>query len=144
MNNTPFSPERKTSRQLAGRMGEDAVARRYEAEGYTVLARNVHMSHNELDLVLRNETHLVFVEVKTRHAVAHVRSRYGRPADAVDKGKRARTVAAAEAYLRAHRDELDPPLQPRIDVAEVYMQKHADGTEEITEIKLFRNAFGAR
>ncbi len=144
MSNATFSPERKTARQLAGRFGEDAVARQYEAEGYTVVARNVHMSHNELDLILRNATHIVFVEVKTRHAVSGVRSRYGRPADAVNAAKRTRTVAAAQDYLRQHRDDFIPPLQPRIDVAEVYLMRHADGTDEVREIKIFRNAFGAR
>ncbi len=144
MSDSVFAPGRKTSRQIAGRLGEDAVARRYESEGYTILARNVHMSRNELDLILRNETHIVFVEVKTRHGSPLARSRYGRPADAVDKGKRERTVAAAEAYLREHRAALEHPLQPRIDIAEVYMQAHADGREEIVDIKIFRNAFGAR
>ncbi len=147
MSDNPFSPEGKTARQVTGHLGEEAVAQRYEAEGYTVIGRGVHMSHNELDLILRNDTHIVFVEVKTRHARPGVRSRYGRPADAVDSGKRARTVAAAEAYLRKRRADLSentPPLQPRIDVAEVYMTKHADGTDEIIEIKIFRNAFGAK
>ncbi len=148
MSDRTFTPDGKTEKQIAGYTGETAVAQRYIAEGYTVIGRNVHMSHNELDLILRNETHIVFVEVKTRHARPQVRSRYGRPADAVDRGKRARTVAAAQSYLREHRDELtayDPPLQPRIDVAEVYLSKPADGgADEILEIKIFRNAFGAR
>ncbi len=148
MNDHTFDPEPKdehrlSRRQLAGRIGEDAVARRYEAEGYTVVARNVHMSRNELDLILRNETHIIFVEVKTRHISPGMRSRYGRPADAVNAAKRARTVEAAEAYLRENRAVL-PPLQPRIDVAEVYMTRREDGTDVITDIKIFRNAFGAR
>ncbi len=147
MSERPFIPEGKTEKQISGHIGEEAVARRYEAEGYTVIGRNVHMSRNELDLILTNDTHIVFVEVKTRHARPGARSRYGRPADAVDKGKRARTVAAAEAYLRERRAELTVRgvlLQPRIDIAEVYMVKETDGTERIAEIIIFRNAFGAR
>ncbi len=147
MSDPVFSPGGKTVHQISGHLGEEAVARRYASEGYTVVGRNVHMSHNELDLILQNETHIVFVEVKTRHGNPRVRSRYGRPADAVDRGKRARTVAAAEAYLRLHRAELsehDPPLQPRIDIAEVYLLKRESGPDEVVEIKIFRNAFGAR
>ncbi len=143
MNDRSIPTESMTDKQLAGRIGEDAVARRYESEGYTVLARNVHMSRNELDLVLRNETHIVFVEVKTRHISPGMRSRYGRPADAVNAAKRARTVEAALAYLRKNREVL-PSLQPRIDIAEVYMTRCEDGTDRITDIRIFRNAFGAR
>lgn len=129
-----------TDRQRLGRLGEDAVVRRYADMGFSVEARNLHLSHNEIDLILKSDTHLVFVEVKTRHAVPGARSRYGRPADAVNKAKRTRTVEAAKAYLREH----PTPLQPRIDVAEVYVSRRADGTDEVTEVLIFRNAFGAR
>ena len=55
--------DHKTHRQLIGRVGEDAVARRYAEMGFSVVARNLHLSRNEIDLILQNETHLVFVEV---------------------------------------------------------------------------------
>ena len=131
--------KKKPDRQLIGRMGEDAAISKYAEMGYTLVARNLHMSHNELDLVLRNETSLVFVEVKARHAVRGVRSGYGRPAAAVNKAKQARTVEAAKAYLRAHPTE----LCPRIDVAEVYLSRRADGSDTVTDVVIFRNAFGA-
>ncbi len=143
MNDASFHPERKTARQLSGLLGEDAAARYYEAAGYTMVDRNVHMSRNEIDLIMKNDTHIVFIEVKTRHASPGVRSRYGRPADAVDQAKRSRTVEAAKAYLRAHKEDFPAPLQPRIDVVEVYL-RHTDGGDEVAEIKAFRNAFGAR
>lgn len=129
-----------TAGQRLGRLGEDAVVRRYAELGFTVEARNLHVSRNEIDLVLKNDTHLIFVEVKTRHAVPGVRSRFGRPADAVNKAKRTRTVEAAKTYLREHPTH----LQPRIDVAEVYVSRRTDGTDEVTEVLIFRNAFGAR
>ena len=129
-----------TDRQLLGRLGEDAVTRRYADMGFSVVARNLHMSHNEIDLILQIDTHLVFVEVKTRHAVQGARSRFGRPASAVNHAKRARTVEAAKAYLRDH----PTSLQPRIDVAEVYVSRRRDGTDEVTAVLLFPNAFGAR
>ena len=129
-----------TNNQRLGRLGEDAVVRRYANMGFAVEARNLHISHNEIDLILKSDTHLVFVEVKTRHAVPGTRSRFGRPADAVNKAKRARTVEAAKAYLREH----PTPLQPRIDVAEVYVSRRVDGTDEVTDVLIFRNAFGAR
>ena len=129
-----------TDRQRLGRLGEDAVMSRYAHVGFSMVGRNVRQFPNEIDLILQNDTHLVFVEVKTRHAVPGVRSRYGRPADAVNKAKRARVVEAAQAYLREHPTR----LQPRIDVAEVYVTRRIDGTDEITKVLIFPNAFGAR
>ena len=132
--------ETKTRRQRIGRIGEDAVAKRYAEMGFSVVARNLHMSRNEIDLILQNETHLVFVEVKTRHATPGARSRFGRPAAAINKEKRARMRKAAEDYLREHPTH----LQPRIDVAEVYMTKLPDGTDTVTEIKLYPAAYAGR
>lgn len=127
-------------RQRNGRMGEDAAVALYESRGYTVLARNVREAHNEIDFVAEDDTSLVFVEVKTRTARPGSPSRYGRPARAVDSGKRQRTVLAAEAYLREH----PTGKQPRIDVVEVYLSHTADGEAQVTDIITFRNAFGAR
>ena len=129
-----------TESQRLGRMGEDAVMSRYARAGFRMVGRNVRKFPNEIDLILESDTHLVFVEVKTRHATPGVPSRYGRPADAVNQAKRSRVVEAAKAYLREHPTQ----LQPRIDVAEVYVTRRADGTDEITKVYIFPNAFSAR
>ena len=133
-------PAIKTTRQRIGRIGEDAVAVKYAAMGFSVVARNVRVGKNEIDLILGSETHLVFVEVKTRHATPGAPSRYGRPAAAIDKSKRERMRKAAEDYLREHPTE----LQPRIDVAEVYLRKNPTAEDEIIEIKLFPAAYAGR
>ena len=133
-------PAIKTTRQRIGRIGEDAVAVKYAAMGFFVVARNVRVGKNEIDLIFRSETHLVFVEVKTRHATPGAPSRYGRPAAAIDKSKRERMRKAAEDYLREHPTE----LQPRIDVAEVYLRKNPAAEDEIIEIKFFPAAYAGR
>ena len=130
----------KTPRQRVGRIGEDAVAIRYAEMGFAVVSRNLHVSRNEIDLILRSETHLVFVEVKTRHTAPHTPSRFGRPAAAIDKAKRERMRKAAEDYLREHPTQ----KQPRIDVSEVYLRKRPDGTDEVVAVKLYPNAFAGR
>jgi len=60
-----------------------------------VLARRFRTRHGEIDLVVETDEILVFVEVKARSGVG-----YGRPAEAVDRTKRARMASAAEAYLQ--------------------------------------------
>jgi putative endonuclease len=129
-----------TESQRLGRMGEEAVLSRYARAGFTLVGRNVRQFPNEIDLILESDTHLVFVEVKTRHMVFGVRSRYGRPADAVTPAKRKHVLDAARTYLREHPTK----LQPRIDIAEVYVTRLTDGTDQVTNVYIFPNAFGAR
>ena len=135
-----MTPQHMNHRQLVGRFGEDETARRYAEQGFTVVARNLHVSHNEIDLILENETHLVCVEVKTRRATPGERSRYGRPAAAIDKAKRDRMRKAAQDYLREHPTE----KQPRIDVSEVYLGKSADGSVSVLDVKIFPAAYAGR
>ena len=130
----------KTKRQVIGQLGEDEVTRRYAEMGFCVVARNLHINRNEIDLILQSDTHLAFVEVNTRHATPGASSRYGRPAAAINKDKRNRMRKAAEDYLRKY----PTTLQPRIDVAEVYLRKLPNGTDELIEIKIFPAAYAGR
>jgi putative endonuclease len=129
-----------TDKQIYGKLGEDAATAYYESQGYAVIARNLHVARNELDLIVENETHLVFVEVKSRHQAYGAESRFGRPASAVTRGKRLRTVNAAKGYLREH----PTYKQQRIDVIEVYLRRNPDGTHAVERVVPFHNAFGAK
>ena len=51
-----------------GKAGEDAAAAHLIAQGYTILHRNWHKNHLELDIVATKNGELVVVEVKTRAA----------------------------------------------------------------------------
>lgn len=95
------------ARQRLGAHGERVAARRYEALGYEVVARNWRCAEGELDLVLRGERALVFAEVKTRTS-----DRFGHPAEAVTpaKQRRIRRLAqrfCAETGMRAPRLRFD-------------------------------------
>lgn len=88
-----------TRKQIIGRWGEDAAAEYLSANGYTVLARNVHSVHGEIDIVASKGGQLVFVEVKTRrsHTFAY-------PEDSVTRRKQTYMLSAAEKYLQDHPD----------------------------------------
>ncbi len=91
-------------RQAALRRGaraESFVAAWYARHGWRVVARNVRIGGGELDLVVRRQGELRFVEVKGR-----------RPGDRlgferITRGKRARLVRAARAWLADHGDGVD-------------------------------------
>jgi putative endonuclease len=86
-----------TQKQAIGKWGEETAARYLERNGYTVLVRNFHTAHGEIDIVASKADVLVFVEVKTRssHAFAY-------PEDSVTLRKQAYMLSAAEDYFQAH------------------------------------------
>jgi putative endonuclease len=86
-----------TQKQAFGRWGEDTAANYLEKHGYTILGRNFHTAHGEIDIVAGKQALLIFVEVKTRssHSFAY-------PEDSVTKSKQAHMLSAAADYLQAH------------------------------------------
>lgn len=81
------------ARQRLGAHGERLAARRYEDDGYEVVARNWRCSQGELDLVLRRGDTLVFAEVKTRTS-----DRFGHPTEAVTVLKQRRIRRLAQRF----------------------------------------------
>jgi putative endonuclease len=74
------------------------------------VARNHRCRFGEIDLVMRDGTTLVFVEVRYRRS-----DRFGTPAETVDRRKQQRLTAAASHYLQAH-----PTVLPcRFDVVAI-------------------------
>lgn len=124
-----------------GARGEELATEYLVSEGYTITARNLHVSHDEIDIIAENEGYIVFAEVKTR-AQTSQNKRYGRPAAAVNYTKSQKLIRSAEEYLR----ENPTAKQPRIDVIEVYFPAiHEDtpidiSTLRATGIKHIRNA----
>ena len=117
-----------------GAMGEAAVASYLEEGGCTVCARNFRTAHGELDIVAEDETHLLFVEVKTRLHTTD-RNRFGRACAAVTRTKQKHLIYAAETYLRL----LPTEKQPRFDVAEVYLT--GGDCPHVTELHYLPGAF---
>jgi putative endonuclease len=78
---------------------ERRAARWYRLRGYRVLATNVWIAGNELDVVARRGSTLVFCEVKSKSG-----SGYGDPLEMVSPEKARRVRRAAEAWLAARPD----------------------------------------
>ncbi|GAB4558321.1 MAG: YraN family protein [Geothermobacteraceae bacterium] len=115
-------------RQLLGARGEQAAADFLGRRGLKLVARNLRTPVGEIDLVLRDRRHLVFVEVKTRRGTG-----FGLPQEAVTTRKQRQILRAAQWYLN---DNGPGRLQPRFDVVAVIER---DGKTEIEHIE---NAFG--
>ncbi|NOX44447.1 MAG: YraN family protein [Caldiserica bacterium] len=78
--------------------------------GYAIVARNWRWRGGEVDIIAKDGDTLVFVEVKARSG-----TRFGDPAEAVDRRKRGKLLAAAKAILG--RDAGRVPI--RFDVVSV-------------------------
>ena len=132
-----------SDKHTIGRLGEKRAAQFVRKNGYSILETNWHHSHQEIDIIAKDENFLVFFEVKTRSCASPDDMPFGRPARAVTAEKQKNLVLGAKAYLRTH-PELG--LQPRFDVIEVYLGRPRLPllTPPLIRIHHIRNAFGAR
>ena len=125
-----------------GRLGERQAAKFLKRAGYRIIDTNVHISHNEIDIIANNREYIVFVEVKARSTNIRLESDFGTPAAAVDRNKIRRTLDAARVYLREHSSSLRVRgRQPRFDVVEVYLDRDS---HDVLKINHIENAFGAK
>jgi putative endonuclease len=104
----PSAP--RPERQVAFAFGLSAESRAAAfliAKGYRIAARRWKSSVGEIDIVARRRRTLVFVEVKARE-------RLDDAAEAVILRQQRRIIAAAEAWLAAHPDDVNCDI--RFDV----------------------------
>lgn len=100
------------NKQQTGKRGEDLAASYLEQQGYEVVARNYRYRRAEVDLIVRRDDWLVFVEVKARTSEA-----FGYPESFVDARKAALLMQAAEAFIYAN----DWHGHVRFDVISVHL-----------------------
>lgn len=80
-----------------GRRAEEAACRYLTARGLTLLERNFRHRRGEIDLIMREKTCIVFVEVRFRSD-----PRFGSALESVDRRKQEKLVATALYYLQTH------------------------------------------
>ena len=122
-----------------GTLGENIAVKFLRKNKYKILVRNLHISHNELDIIALHKKSgvIAFVEVKTRSVNDDLFSPFGTPASAVTKQKQQRTIQAAKGYLKSNPKFYN--YQPRLDVIEIYLSKH---DKKLLKINHIENAFG--
>ena len=78
-----------------GAWGEHVAADYLQQKGYTIVERDWHSGHRDIDIIALDENVIVFVEVKTR------RNRmFGEPEDAIDYMKLRNLRAAINHYIK--------------------------------------------
>lgn len=95
-----------------GSEAESAAMRHLESRGLALISQNFAGGGGEIDLVMRDDQYLVFVEVRYRR-----NQHYGGAAASVDRRKQKRIIHAAEYFIQKHpRLEFD---ETRFDVVAV-------------------------
>ncbi len=82
-----------TDKMQKGKDAEDMAAVFLKSLGYEIVQRNYRYKTSEIDLIVRKDNWLVFVEVKMRSSDA-----YGYPEEFVDYKKAKNIVYGAEQY----------------------------------------------
>lgn len=106
-----------------GKLGEELAVNYLIGKGYEILERNWRNIHKEIDIIAKDGTDLVIVEVKTRQS-----DEYGNPDVAVTKQKQWRLISAANAYVFQNR--LD--INTRFDIISIIFK---DGEPVIEHIE---------
>ena len=110
-----------------GAKGEQLAAEFLAEHGFSLLDRNWHSGHHELDIVCEWHGEVVFVEVKTR-----TNESYSTAESAVGRRKQEMLREAAHSWLRLH-GRLDSPY--RYDIITIV------GQQPPYQLSHFRRAF---
>lgn len=105
-----------------GEWGEDLAARFLLARGYAALDRRYRRPGGEIDLVMRDGTSVVFVEVKTRGSWSPAAPEFW-----VDRRKLRRLRLVARCWL-AENAQIEAESY-RFDVVAIRRDGHAGGVE---------------
>lgn len=89
-------------RHALGRRGEDRALEYLRGLGYHIVERNFRCKLGEIDIVARDGSTLVFVEVRTRRS-----ARFGSALDSVGRTKQLRIARLAAAYATMRRPRFE-------------------------------------
>ncbi len=106
-----------------GKAGEDLAAQFLIEKGYQILARNYRYKRSEIDLIMKKDNCLVFVEVKLRTTDA-----FGFPEEFVDEKKAAKILEGADQYIY----ELKWEGNIRFDIVAI---RQINGQTEVVQIE---------
>lgn len=81
--------------QKQGQAAEQRASAYLQKQGLRELARNFRCPQGEIDLIMREGSTLVFVEVRQRAGASH-----GGAAESVTRSKQMRLIRTAERYLQ--------------------------------------------
>ena len=116
-----------SERKATGDHAETIACRFLQQRGLVLITRNFRCRRGEIDLIMRDDDSLVFVEVRYRQ-----KNHFGHAAETVSKTKQGRIIHCARVYL-GRADAWNEPA--RFDVVSI------EGNPENINIEWLRDAF---
>jgi putative endonuclease len=117
-----------TSTLESGKTGENLACDYLQQQGLTLLARNFRSRYGEIDLIMRDGSTVVFVEVRARQQHNLVDS-----LQSINASKQKKLIKTALYYLQTHSKLMDYPA--RFDVIAITNQPAA------SQINWIKDAF---
>ncbi|MDR2358051.1 MAG: YraN family protein [Oscillospiraceae bacterium] len=108
--------KKPTAARSRGNLGETLALEYLTRRGYVAVCRGYRTRYGEIDLIVRDDRYIVFVEVKLRKSDAFAQAR-----EFVGRSKQLKIRTTAMMWLASH----ETALQPRFDVVEVYARDEA-------------------
>lgn len=101
------SNTKNTIKQTKGNQAEKEACKFLQKQGLTLIEKNYHCRNGEIDLIMQDNEHIVFVEVRYRKNDSH-----GSALDTINQTKINKIISTAKHYIMHH--QLDKPT--RFDV----------------------------
>lgn len=114
-----------TKAKKTGSLAEDLACNYLSKQGLTLVSRNYYCRLGEIDLIMRDKSYLVFIEVRYRN-----NSSFGSGAESVTLSKQAKLIKTAQFYLQ--QKKLIDKISCRFDVISV---------KDREKIEWIKNAF---
>jgi putative endonuclease len=122
-----FKDDKMARQQKIGKLGEDVAVQLLADAGYLILERNWRFSKAEVDIIAKDRSTLVFIEVKSRSYTY-----FGEPEESVSAYKENLLVDAANRYMAS----VGHTWEIRFDVISVIFDKSLQA-----KITHFKDAF---
>jgi putative endonuclease len=114
------------ARRRTGEIAEDLVARRLAAVGWEIVERNARTRYGELDIVARDGSALVFIEVKGAREGTSLGPE--KPILAIGTRKQRQVRRLATAWMSERREQ-PPYAEIRFDAVGVTLDRHGHAVD---------------
>ena len=92
----------KTTTRSKGQETEDACCDYLKNKGLVLIERNFHCRHGEIDLIMKDNKTIVFIEVRYRK-----NNDFGGALESITPSKQKKVKATAETYIQTHKISCD-------------------------------------
>ncbi len=116
------SASTKTSQKYSGDKAEQLAQAFLEEQGLQFVTKNYYCRLGEIDLIFKDKTTIVFIEVRFRKQI-----RYGSACETINNTKQKKLIKTAEHYLHQH--QLTESMASRFDVVGM-----APNTHNVTKV----------